>query len=169
MADPKVITTAEVTLLKTHLAYYPDTGEFVWLRRSSPRAAAGDIAGTEDARGYKKVMLRRKAYMLHRLAFVFMGQPVPDEIDHVNTIKGDNRWQNLRPCTRSQNTGNQNVRGDNQYGVKGLLRNKKSGSWYGQVVIARKTYRTPKLKSRNLAEYCLRELQRSLFGEFYRN
>jgi hypothetical protein len=43
----------------------------------------------------------------HRLAFLYMtGSLPPADVDHVNGVRNDNRWSNLRLATRSQNMWN---------------------------------------------------------------
>src|SRR4029077_7435541 len=43
----------------------------------------------------------------HRLAFLWVNGEWPrEEVDHVNRVKDDNRWANLREATRSENTVN---------------------------------------------------------------
>lgn len=58
--------------------------------------------------GYPKVRLNGKTYLVHRLvALTFIpnldGKP---EVDHINTIRTDNRVENLRWSTRKENTNN---------------------------------------------------------------
>ena len=63
-------------------------------------------------RGYKHVGLckngRMKTYSVHRLvAFAFIDKPEGKNfIDHINTIRDDNRVENLRWCTEKENNNN---------------------------------------------------------------
>lgn len=41
-------------------------------------------------------------------------------MDHVNGVRDDNRWENLRLATKEQNHRNTNIRKDNKTGVKGV-------------------------------------------------
>ena len=67
--------------------------------------------------GYAKCCLNRKAYLKHRIiALQFI--PNPDdlpEIDHVNTIKTDNRIENLRWVSHSENNKNRTSNKGRQY------------------------------------------------------
>ena len=62
--------------------------------------------------GYSQVTLRKngkqKLCLIHRLvARAFIGEcPEGYDIDHINTTRDDNRVENLRYCTRKENTNN---------------------------------------------------------------
>lgn len=63
-------------------------------------------------KGYLSVMLYKnnkgKRYLIHRLvaeAFISNPNNLPC-IDHINTIRDDNRVENLRWCTRKENSNN---------------------------------------------------------------
>lgn len=56
-----------------------------------------------DPRGYVVVPFEGVVYMAHRLIYAIVYGKEPNEIDHINGIKDDNRLENIRSCTRSQN------------------------------------------------------------------
>lgn len=57
----------------------------------------------------------------HRLAFVLKTGRWPiEEVDHINRIKTDNRWLNLREATRYHNIVNRGLRKDNSTGITGV-------------------------------------------------
>lgn len=61
--------------------------------------------------GYLKVSLskngKRKQFLVHRLvAQNFIGDITNKEVDHINTIKADNRVENLRIVTSKENSNN---------------------------------------------------------------
>lgn len=51
------------------------------------------------------------------------------EVDHINGDKLDNQLDNLRFCTRSQNTANTALRSTNTSGFRGVTWNKKKQCW----------------------------------------
>ncbi|MEX3840294.1 HNH endonuclease [Paraburkholderia sp. BR10882] len=104
--------------LRSFLHYDPTTGVFTHLTKTS-RREAGDEAGTLNKRGYRVICIEAEAYYAHRLAFLYMVGRFPNEVaDHINGIKDDNRWCNLREATQSQNIINQPLRKDNKTGYK---------------------------------------------------
>lgn len=107
------------TISKEHvcalLRYDPSTGIFRWrVRRGS--VAAGTVAGTLCGR-YIDISIDRSLFKAHRLAWVIMTGHWPQEIDHVNCNKSDNRWSNLRDCTRKQNSANRGAPKSNKSGL----------------------------------------------------
>jgi hypothetical protein len=102
------------------LTYDPATGVFAW--RSGSRAPRG-FAGTPTRQGYIQIQLMGKLYLAHRLAWLMThGEWPPEDIDHINGDKADNRIANLRQASRSQNLANTRLRRDNRVGVKGVER-----------------------------------------------
>jgi hypothetical protein len=56
-------------------------------------------------------------------------------IDHINGIKTDNRLQNLRLATKSQNALNSKRHKDNTSGYKGVSWNKRLAKWGARITI----------------------------------
>lgn len=97
--------------------YDPLSGVFKWKVRPRSRTMIGDQAGTADPKGYVAVVYKRKRYYCHRLAWLWMtGDWPPEEIDHRNRQRGDNRFANLRCATSAQNK--QNMARAGQPGVR---------------------------------------------------
>ena len=123
-----------VERLKELLNYDSDSGIFMWrvprrgIRLSKP-------AGTLDAKGYVIIFVDGQSYKAHRLAWLYVhGEWPPDQIDHINLIKDDNRIANLRPATNLQNTRNRvtgNRGSTSQY--LGVSWNTAKGKWMAQI------------------------------------
>lgn len=103
--------------------YSEDTGLFLWKKRDKPSfdsRFAGKLVGYCDKDGYLVVVFKKKSIRLHRLAWYISKGVIPNEIDHINRDKTDNRISNLRECTRSENMQNIGLRRDNSSGFKGV-------------------------------------------------
>lgn len=124
-----MISAAE---LKTLLCYDPETGLFLRLISRSPNAKAGDNAGAVDRYGYVWISINRRRYSAHRLAWFYMTGGWPSEmIDHRDGDKSNNRFENLRPASRSQNAANSRAR--NSAGLKGVSFDKRTSKWGASI------------------------------------
>lgn len=89
--------------LKELVRYEPTTGKFINLVRRGCNGV-GVICGTIDGHGYISIMLDRKYYAGHVLAWFYVTGKWPEMgIDHENRIRHDNTWANLRLATKSEN------------------------------------------------------------------
>lgn len=92
--------------LKSQLHYDPETGIFTWIVNKMGHSCFGKNAGS-NSHGYVQIGINGIRYRAHRLAFLYMNGEWPkDQIDHINRIKSDNRWRNLREATQQQNNQN---------------------------------------------------------------
>lgn len=89
------------------LKYSPQTG-IIYRTKSVSTGKVGPVL-TSGGNGYRSITINGKTYRQHRLAFAFMGVDIPDRmvVDHINGVKEDNRWENLRLVTQAENNLNQ--------------------------------------------------------------
>jgi hypothetical protein len=115
--------------LKELFHYCPDTGIFTWLV-SAGCVKAGAISGSKNSRGYLLIRIGGVRYLSHRLAFLYMnGEFPPRQVDHINGVRVDNRWANLRPVTNSENQRNSKMRENNTSGHIGVSWHKATSKW----------------------------------------
>lgn len=120
------------SMLHQLLRYDAATGELIWLPRprelfpndrlynSWNTRRAGTVAGSVKLTS-KIISIDHIMYRAHRLVWLFVyGEPVPDLIDHIDGDPLNNRPQNLRAATLSQNAANSRRPKDNTSGVKGV-------------------------------------------------
>ena len=80
-----------------------------------------DICVTSN--GYARVNLLGASYGVHRVIYKMHHGVDPDDVDHINGVRTDNRIENLRSVSRSINLRNAAGRPDNTSGHVGV-------SWY---------------------------------------
>lgn len=90
-------------LLRTTF-FYKD-GHLYW---RSINKAKNNPAGGPNVFGYWRLGLNGKRYLIHRLIWIYHYDSIPDdkEIDHCDTDKGNNKIENLRLVSKSQNRYN---------------------------------------------------------------
>ena len=130
-------------LVKELLDYFPETGAFVWKPRCRRwfetdqdfekwnKYYAGKAAFTSRTNaGYIQGELFGKGVLGHRIAFLWMMGRHPDpEVDHVNHVRDDNRWVNLREADRRINTRNQSMHARNTSGRTGVYWFERDRKW----------------------------------------
>ena len=120
--------------LKELLHYDPDTGVFTWkVHRSNIKAAT--VAGIRHIKGYIDIQIHHRKYKAHRLAWRYITNEDPGNmtIDHINRIRDDNRYCNLRKATARQQMGNTGHRSDNTSGFPGGSWYKRSKKWFSRI------------------------------------
>lgn len=142
----------ELEFLRACLSYDSETGHFHWRARpenhfETQRAArtwnsryANTRAGTVGPDGRVSIHISRRLLKAHRLAWLFETGTWPDQqIDHINGNPADNRIDNLRQATNTQNQYNRGANKNNTSGYKGVCWDKPRGKWRAQIVLNRKS------------------------------
>lgn len=123
---------------KEYLRYEPDTGNFIWLKKASKKTIVGSIAGCKEKRfGYVVIRLNGRLFRAHRLACALSGINIDGlHVDHIDGNPSNNRLENLRPCTRSQNMKNLKPHKDNKYSAwKGVSWSPANNNWYARIFV----------------------------------
>lgn len=117
------------------LDYDPGTGKLTCRVQKHGRWPVGRIAGHKNkGTGYVDIYVDRVLFKAHRVAFVWMmGEWPPEEVDHINGDRADNRWSNLRLCNRAQNQANRKPNRSTVAGLKGVSFNKRTRKWVSGV------------------------------------
>lgn len=95
------------------------------------------IAGTINNNGYLKITIDGKQMYAHRIVWIMHNGNIDDgyEIDHINHNRSENRIENLRIVTRSENAKNLSMAANNKTGFTDVFFNKKRNKYFSSVKV----------------------------------
>jgi len=131
--------------LRSIMTYDPATGIFTWTNCPWPRRHNGKQAGVpRGSRGnYIRIAIAGTRYYAHRLAWLYMTGRWPSlQIDHKDGNPQNNKWDNLREASQSQNSANKKRCAAHL--PKGVSRASRSHRYAAKIT---KDYRTTSLGS----------------------
>lgn len=150
------------------LSYDSESGYFTWLV-SRRGVSAGSVAGTKEKNGYRKIMLDRRFYGSHRLAWLFIYGEWPNGIiDHIDGNPSNNSASNLRLSNTSLNAANKKISISNTSGFKGVSFVKSTGKWYASIKVNGKSIGLGHYDDPKIAHDIYMKSARSHFGEYAR-
>jgi len=123
--------------------YDATTGVLTWKIKAAQRLKISDVAGRLRKDGYLQVTSKNKSHLVHRIIWdmlhpdsTLLGSDFVDHIDH-NRI--NNRPENLRKVTRTENARNQTRRNTNTSGATGIYWVSRENKWNAQITVNYKT------------------------------
>jgi hypothetical protein len=122
--------------LREVLHYDPLTGIFSWRVKTAARIKVGDVAGSINKHGYRYVHFDGVNYRANRLAWFYVHGEWPEHtVDHINGVKSDDRFTNLRDVTHQKNVQNERrARSNTKTGLLGVTRHKRAGGqWRADI------------------------------------
>ena len=170
----KEVHTISHKELLERLSYSQHTGDFHWkYNPSRPRSwntrYSGTVAGTPQKDGRKYVSIDKTLYITARLAWFYVYEIWPiSDLDHINNIPGDDRIENLREVTQSQNNMNASIRSDNKSGYKGVTWHTGAKKWRAKIKVDGKQIHLGFFKDARSAGLAYNEAAQKYFGEFSR-
>lgn len=151
------------------VAYCPETGIFTWKLNRRGSARAGAVAGCDDGSGYWRIGLDRGSYLAHRLAWLFAyGDWPAHEIDHRNGVRSDNRVENLRSATKTENMRNRGLHRNSTTGVSGVHFDARKQRYRARIKIGGANKSLGFFKSLDDAAAARQRAEQEHFGAFWR-
>jgi hypothetical protein len=118
-----------ITKTRLQELFIYDTGQL--LRRKAVKGSpVFTVIGTVTQKGYRVTVVDGKSYRVHHLVWMYHHGHFVPELDHINRNRDDNKIENLRPCTHSQNLGNARAR---VHKYKGVTFCKATQKWRAQL------------------------------------
>lgn len=146
----------DVELLRKLVRYEPNTGKLFWRERNAADVEYKTKVGTFNARyAGKEITKKTLGYIAtsvfvngiavplrgHRMAWaIHTGAWPVGTVDHINGIKDDNRFENLRVASNAENCRNKGLIRTNTSGHKGVSYQPHNGKWRAQIKANYKSY-----------------------------
>lgn len=126
-----------VELLNTFLEYRD--GDFYWIKKPAPRSNRIKIGAKAGSMGivYREIRIFGNLYKIHMLVFFIHNNRFPKLLDHKDRNPLNNRIENLREATYSDNCSN-----------KAVKKNKINNNPYMGVYYHRKKWRAALVRNR---------------------
>jgi hypothetical protein len=120
--------------------YNPETGDLVWRLRPEMKPHhnerwAGTIAGNEHSCGYIYISLGTESFLAHRVIWKMVHGIDPEQIDHINGKRADNRIVNLREVSEIENRRNCKLYSTNTSGVVGVSFDRGRNRWLASIQV----------------------------------
>lgn len=97
---------------------------------------AGKEAFTHTSKlGYKSGGLLGKLWGAHRVIYKMITGHEPEQIDHINGDRTDNRFENLRSVSAAVNMKNQKQRSNNTSGTIGVHWHSVANKWCAAITV----------------------------------
>jgi hypothetical protein len=150
----KTVAEFSVRLLHRLLSYNPETGLLVWKQRPNwlfakhpktfkrsttatwwnTRFAGKPAINAVEGCGYRSGDIFCRKIRAHRVIWAMQTGVWPDgPIDHINGVRTDNRWENLRLVCNFENAKNQKRHKSNSSGVTGVVWHKRQRKWTAAI------------------------------------
>lgn len=161
----------EPSQTEINAALHYEEGVLTWKSRDVPRVDtqfAGKVAGCERVDGYIGVAWKERRILAHRLIWIMHNGAIPDSlfVDHINRVRKDNRIENLRLCSVSENACNSKLRSDNTSKVKGINWDTQRNKWRARVAFKGKTFNAGFYNDLNDAADAIRIKREQIHKEF---
>ena len=127
----------DIEVLRSRLHYDPDTGALTWKQHFFAYKVGQEAFTTVDKNGYHKGNIRIAGVKKHvrksRVCFAIHAGYWPETVDHINGIKTDDRWGNLRDATTTEQNRNRRIKRG------GVYWHKQHNKWIAHIQINSKT------------------------------
>ena len=143
-------------------------GNLYWKVSRSNRIKVGQLAGTYPKDKRPRVNIGSKIELIHRIIFAMHHDYIPKYVDHIDGNSLNNKIENLREATFSENVQNSKLRKDNKSGIKGLHWNKERKKWDATICKNKQKIFVGRYKDIEQAKLAINEARKNLHGNFAR-
>lgn len=154
-----------VDLLNELFTYDKETGKLYWKAKAG-NVKVGSEAGSDNGRGYLRAGINKKQHVVHRIIFLMHKGYYPEVLDHIDGNTHNNRLENLRPASRSQNQHNRKIGKNNTTGYKGVSYHQRTNKFSATICHNYKYIWLGRYNTPEEADKVVRAAREELHGAF---
>lgn len=148
--------------------YDAATGLLRWRVSRANSVKVGDVAGNRSGKGHWVVSVNGHRMQRARMVWLWVTGALPaDQVDHKNRVRDDDRWENLRLATPTQNLANRKY--TNAAGARGVSfrpKRPRPKQWDARITSNGKTHHLGWFETKEAASAAYRAKAKELFGEY---
>ena len=169
-----------VDLLREFIDYDPLTGLLTWkwrdqrhfpkerLSRTWNKQFAGKKVGWLNANGYLATRVNVQNLLVQRIVWKMVtGNEPPEQIDHIDGNRTNNRFENLRGADANEGAWNRGMHKNNKVGMKGVT--KRGNTFIARIYPKGEYIYLGTFKTAEEASKIYEETSKKIYGEFYRS
>ena len=127
------------------------------------------VGSVDKSSGYLRTKAAGKSMLVHRLIFLLEHGYYPEIVDHIDGNKANNKIENLRAATKSQNCANAKLSKSNSSGVKNVNWQSQRKKWQVRLTVNNKIKCFGMYHDLELAELVAQEARDKYRGIFARH
>ena len=162
MADKHITLTQEFL----HELFEYRDGDLFWKISPAKNVKKNSLAGGIGRNGYKRTSINKQGYLIHRIIFLMNKGHLPEFLDHIDGNKLNNKIENLRPATRSENGYNIGARSHGSSGYKNVSWHKGDQTWNVVITVNKKNKHFGSFKNINDAIARAYQVRKEVCKEF---
>lgn len=146
-----------------------DAGKVIVKKSGQWKGLIGDEAGSLRPDGRRVIQVKNDLLFTHQVVWLMFNDSLPEgTLDHRDTNPTNNRIENLRPATDSEQQGNKKVQKNNTSGYKGVgfRSDIKAKPWKAYIKHEGKSVHLGYFSTAEAAAKCYDEAAKIKFGEF---
>ena len=144
-------------------------GKLFWKTNKGSQGLAGAEAGALRDDGYRLIGVDGRLYRAHKLIWLWHRNELPELLDHIDNDPTNNRIENLRIATRSENGFNSGARTNTKSGIKGVWWHQKNEKWRVSIYVNGRPTDFGCYEDLELAELVAIEARNKYHGAFARH
>lgn len=161
-----------IALWRKRLVYEPETGIVRWRMTGRGWRKATNEAGSVSSNGYRIIKVDGVTRGAARIIWAMVTGKMPaEEIDHKDLDQSNNRWNNLREATRTQNGVNRRLPKNNTSGLRGVHHHRysKSNPWLARISLGNQSVHLGVYPTAAEAHAAYVKAAKAAYGEFVRS